>query len=220
MQRLFDIKKTQLELVRDRGYEISPEEANIFNMTLEQFVLYLNDLTVTGKRSVRSSLSRTYEGKDNNGNIVKSMLVYYGGKTNPTQKQVSADIVRDFINLSQQYNITEAILIVDAPLSSTGNTALADLKSTKWQIFYDSELVYNPTTHIDTPYHELLSPEEAKLKLVELKVDISKLLILRADDAIVRYYGWSAGGIVRIHRDDQYISILAPKSINYRVIVG
>lgn len=220
MQRLFDIKKTQLEMVKDRGYLISPEEASILDMNLDQFMMYVNSLSSQLKRSVRSSLSRSYDAKDSQGKVIATMLVYYGGKTSPQQKQVSADIVREFIQLVQKYSVTEAVLIVDAPISSKGNEELSALKLTRWQVFFDHELTYNPTRHVDTPLHELIPPKEAQAKLRELKADISKLLIIKVTDPVVRYYGWQTGNLIRVHRNDRSISILAPKSINYRVIVG
>lgn len=220
MQRLFDIKKTQIQMTRDRGYEISPEEEQILHTNLNGFIGYVQGLAAeTARASVRSLLSRSYVSRD--GATQKStMLVYYGGKTSQQQKQVSADVVREFIKFIQRYGINEAILIVDAPLSSTGNDELSALKLSKWQVFFDSELTYNPTTHVDTPRHELLSPEAAQEKLAELKVDLSKLLIIRVNDPVVRYYGWQSGGLVRVYRNDESVSILSSKSINYRVIHG
>lgn len=220
MQRLFDIKKTQLEMVRDRGYELSPEEEPILNMDIYTFDIYLNELASINPRAAkRSLLSRSYQATLPDGKV-RSMLVYYGGKADSRQKQVSAEVVRDFIGLVQRFRINEAILIVDAALSATGEKELSALTLTKWQVFFDSELIYNPTSHVDTPRHELLSPEETQAKLRELRVDLSKLLIIKVDDAVVRYYGWTPGNLVRVYRDDQAVSVLAPKSINYRVIVG
>lgn len=220
MQRLFDIKKTQLEMVRDRGYTIFPAEEPILGMSISDFINYMGLLAkATPNVPLRSLLSRTYEAVLPDG-TKKTILVYYGGKTNMQQKQVSADVAREFISLIQKYGISEAVLIVDAPLSSTGENELARLKLTKWQIFFDQDLTYNPVRHVDTPRHELLSPEAAELKLRELRVDRSKLLIIKIDDPVIRYYGWTSGGIVRVHRNDESVSILSPKSINYRVIVG
>ena len=219
MQRLFDIKKTQLQMVRDRGYDISPEEEVILTIDVYNFANYITGLAVANPRATaRSLLSRSYMATLPDGST-RSMLVYYGGKSDP-QKQVSAEVVRDFIGLVQRYRINEAILIVDAALSSTGEKELSALTLTKWQVFFDSDLTYNPTRHVDTPRHELLSPEDAQTKLRELRVDLSKLLILKVSDPVVKYYGWTAGNLIRVHRDDQAVSILSPKSINYRVIVG
>lgn len=38
-QKMLDIKRTQLELVRDRGYDIT-RESNLLTGTLEQFYKY------------------------------------------------------------------------------------------------------------------------------------------------------------------------------------
>ena len=219
MQRLFDIKKTQLEMVRDRGYDITNEEA-ILTMTLEQFIGYISGLATQMNTPIRGALSRMYISRQKYDDVNRNMLVYYGGKTNPQQKQVSADVVRQFIALIQSYRVFEAVIIVDAPLSSTGNDELSALKLVRWQVFFDSDLTYNPINHVDTPWHELLPEAVAIAKLREMKVDVSKLLIIKTDDPVVRYYGWPPGGIICTHRDDSAVSVLAPKSINYRVIIG
>jgi DNA-directed RNA polymerase subunit H (RpoH/RPB5) len=187
-------------------------------MTLEEFIVYVTEKVGSQRIPFRSVLSRGYESKPVDGKS-RRMLAHYGVK-DPQQKQISVDVVRVFIDQVQKYGFNEAILIIDAPLSSSANKELLALTLTKWQIFYDSDLTYNPTLHVDTPRHELLSAEETREKLREMKVDISKLLIIKINDPIVRYYGWTTGGLVRIHRNDRAISILAPKSINYRLIVG
>lgn len=220
MQQLFDIKKTQLELVSDRGYAIDPKEMEIFDMSLERFIRYLSATAREMQASPRAALSRSYGSIEPIAGQTRHMLVYYGGKTSPQQKQVSADVIRAFIGLIQRYGIYEAVLIVDAPISSTGNEELKALTLTKWQVFHDKNLNYNPTRHIEVPKHIRLSKEEAILKLREMRTDISKLPLIRATDIIVQYYGWSVGDLIQIHRDDSAVSILAPKSINYRVVVG
>jgi len=218
INRLHSIKITQLQMVRDRGYDIGPEAA-ILEMSVRDFSNYIVSLTSQSNQSIRGALSRSYLSINEINGAKRSMLVYYGGKTDPQQKQIPAATVREFIRLIQHYGIGEAILIVDSQISSIGTDELRDLKLVKVQVFNDSELTYNATEHIDTPLHVLLTPEEATAKLIEMKIDISKALIIRSEDPIVRYYGWPVGGLVRVHRKDRYVSILSENSINYRVIV-
>ena len=219
MQRLFDIKRTQLEMIHDRGYDIPQDEENILTMGLDEFNLYLNNKVVSSKKSIRAVLSHLYFSQNEINGSKRSMLVHYGSKT-ATQKQVSAEVVREFISLVSTFRTYEAILIVDAPLSSTANGELSALTLTRWQVFDDTDLTYNPTTHVDTPRHELLPPEERESILREMKVDISKLPIIRLEDPVVRYYGWPIGSLIRIHRNDSALSILTHNSINYRIVVG
>lgn len=221
MQQLLDIKKTQLEMVVDRGYQIDPKEQEIFNMSVEEFSRYLAALVEQMKPVIpKTALSRSYLSRDLVEGKQRAMLVYYGGKTSLQQKQVSADVVRAFITLIQKYHIYEAVLIVDAPISTTGMEELSALKLVKWQVFRDKDLTYNPTRHIDVPLHVRLTEEEARVKLIEMKTDISKLPLLKPHDPIVQYYGWSVGDVIMIHRDDSFISILVSKSVTYRVVVG
>jgi DNA-directed RNA polymerase subunit H (RpoH/RPB5) len=65
-----------------------------------------------------------------------------------------------------------------------------------------------------------LDEAEKGAKLVEMKTDLSKLPIMKINDPIARYYGWSAGDLIEITRHDSAISILTPKTINYRVVVA
>lgn len=225
MQRLLDIKSTQIQLVRDRGFNVPEDEVPIEDGDMESFVSFIEgqvekrELKNPGIAAVRGLLSRVYtnDAKD-------AILVYYASKVKQQNKQISAETVRAFIQTIGKYNKVKgkfsAILIVDAPLSSTGNAELSALTTVNWQVYQDSELVYNPTRRVDVPPHELVPPPQVDAKLRELKVDISKLLIIRAEDPVVKYYGWKSGSLVKITRDDSLVSILTPISINYRIVVG
>lgn len=223
MQKLLDIKITQLQMVRDRGYTINPDEEAILDMPLEKFIRYINNIVTTSRTSIRSSLSRSYVNQLQEGEPTtnrKSILVYYGGKTQPQQKQTPVEVVREFISLVQRYGVTEAILILDVPLSSTSNDELSALKLTKWQVFQDSDLTYNPTLHVDIPKHELIPKDQADTILRNMKTDYLNSILIKVTDPVVRYYGWTSGSLIRIYRVDSSISILSPESINYRVVTG
>jgi len=214
MQRLFDIKKTQVEMVRDRGYTVSDVELSILDMDIKQFTQYVNNLSKSNpKLETRSLLSQLYTLNDE-----PHLLIHYAGGSGG--KQVSIETIKAISSIVQKSRVKELILIADTVLSPKAKEEIATLQPVTYQVFYDHELTYNPTMHVDTPKHELLSKAEAEAKMKELKVDMKQLLIIRQDDPIVRYYGWHAGGIVRVNRDDYTVSILSPKSINYRIIVN
>ena len=99
MQQLFDIKKTQIEMVRDRGYDIPQIEAELLLGTLQQFATYIESLAVKSPgQSRRSLLSSFYRGKNADG-TEKRLLTFFGGKTDPSQKQVSTTVIREFTAL-------------------------------------------------------------------------------------------------------------------------
>ena len=185
IQNLFDIKRTQIELVRDRGYIIPDREQEILNGTLENFNDYLQEL----RRSYPNFTDRARLLQSYVNALGKRMVVFFVTKTEPTQKQIPSELITGIVSQTIEYRFDELIIIIDAQLSPRGNEILNTLTGTKWQVFFDSDLTYNPTLSVDVPRHELLSAEAVSAKLVEWKVDISKLLIYESSDPIVKYYG-------------------------------
>lgn len=316
MDQLFTVKKTQIEMVRDRGYLIERDERKFLDekvidrideetgeryeeivpekMTEEMFINHLNSIT-SSRSSIRFLLTRFYQkdpnevvkideqifrideelfpideeifsleqqmllrneeivlkneeiSRSNKGELErerkelerlrrdknklqkekkelerdkKGLLVYYEGKASNQITTVSKSLVETFVQTALGMKVGYAILIVDSPLSSDANKILLALTTIRWQVFQDYELKYNVTKHIYVPLHELLSREETRQKLIQMKSNKSQLLIINIIDPIVRYYGWKAGDIIKIHRNDQAVSILSPKSYNYRVVVS
>lgn len=237
-QRLLDIKRTQLQMVLDRGYTISPQEQPIldvfenetgqtdYKVSAQQFYNYLlqRSRENVGK-SEYDLLTNTYP-KYKEGKFIGAILVYYVKKENKKRK-ISVDSIRDFIAaitkglLDQGVYIKfiEGILICDAPLSSDASKMLKDLIDPRWQSFFESELTYNVTLREEVPIHQLLTPEQKEMKLRQLGVDSTQLPYIELSDPVVKYYGWPVGGLVRVIRDDSYIGILGSRSINYRTII-
>lgn len=221
MQRLFDVKKTQIQMVEDRGYIVPDEEIKLLDGSLQYFISYLALMNSKGEFTARGSLTKIYKNQDG-----ESMLVYYGNLEKG--KQISIDEVRKYENMIDHFrglpeeNLVEAILIVDHPMSSSANSHIntsINLKI-KNQIFQDSELCYNPTYHVLVPTHIKLTEQEKQEKIKELMVDTNKIPLMLPTDPIARYYGWTTGDMILITRIDMGVSILAPKSINYRIITG
>lgn len=215
-QRLYDIKIVQLQLVADRGYNLGEEE-RLFGLSVDEFYRYYDEKAnreakITGSKSIWNALSSRY-GSDNDN---RTILVFYGTKTESAKKKIPINVVSAFADNAKDCD--EALLIIDYPLSSKCNDVFKGLKTVRYQVFFDNELTFNPTRHIEVPRHELLSPEDASTVLIGMKVTPTQVPIIKVTDPIVRYYNWPVGGLVRIYRNDDYINILAPKSIFYRII--
>jgi DNA-directed RNA polymerase subunit H (RpoH/RPB5) len=214
-QRLYDIKIVQLQLVADRGYNLGAEE-RLFGFSVDEFYRFYDEKATreaknTGHKSIWTSLSSMYQSDDG-----RTLLAFYGTKTESAKKKIPINVVTAFADNAKDCN--EALLIVDYPLSSKCNDVFKGLKTVRYQVFFDDELTFNPTLHIEVPKHELLTPEEANTILTGMKVTATQVPIIKVSDPIVRYYNWPVGGLVRIYRNDEDLNILAPKSIFYRII--
>lgn len=58
------LRNTQLEMLQDRGYDITAEES-ILTMSYQQFIEYINMLVPKTNTTIRSALSQWYISKDN-----------------------------------------------------------------------------------------------------------------------------------------------------------
>jgi DNA-directed RNA polymerase subunit H (RpoH/RPB5) len=226
-EKLFLIKKTQIELTYDRGFDIGDDEKFLTWSSLD-FMVFIRR---HGFR--REILTNNYKPLDKNDN--RRFLAYYGSKI---KTQVSVDVVNDFVKVATEGNITDAILILDGPMSNKGLDIIKDITNVNWQddrhgrntdqditninlqIFQDDELTYNPTKHVKVSRHILLSKEEAIIKMRQMKTDISRLPTMSVDCPISKYYGWKIGDLIKIERNDSSLNILTPKSLNYRIILG
>lgn len=140
----------------------------------------------------------------------RRIVVFYATVQKKTSKQIPITAIELFVERITQYTCYEAILIVDYPISSAGSKRLNTVTSVRWQVFKDSDLTYNPTTHVDVPEHELLTAEEAEAKIREMKTHPTHVPLIKISDPIVRYFNWPVGGLIRIHRNDYSVSILSP----------
>ena len=62
-----------------------------------------------------------------------------------------------------------------------------------------------------------VSTKDVKMK--ELLAGLAKLPIMKIDHPISIYYGYKLYDIIKIIRNDRYLSVLTPKSIMYRVVM-
>jgi DNA-directed RNA polymerase subunit H (RpoH/RPB5) len=213
-ESLRTIKSTQIELCELRGYNVPIEEKNAVK-TIASFVKYIGTLSTKNKGiENRSLMTKIYE-KDKDKK--ESLLVFYATKS-PDQKLVSIISLQPFIDTIRTKRIKEAILVLEVPLSPTAATELNAIKLTKLQIFQDLEFFNNPINNVHTQRHELVPSDEVDMLLKEMKVKLSQLMIIKANDPVVKFYGWGTGNLVRIHRHDDVISLLDKRSINYKVI--
>lgn len=223
MERLFQVKKMQIEILEDRGYIIPDTDEDIRSMDVDEFSQYINTRPrLNEKDLLRSSLMGIYRMKSDHDKVI---LVCYEGVTEG-MKQVSKDTIKKIIGYINYYKadnvvVNDLMLILESAIISSGAKETINMESgVNWQIFDDSELMYNPIHHIDVPKHTKLTDDEKENTLQQLKINIDRLLIIRKDDPIVKHYGWNAGDVIRTTRKDLTVNTLASRSINYRVVVN
>jgi len=243
LEYYFDIKSVQLDMVRDRGYIVPEHEEHIVD-SLNNFINYVDNPEIrksneywSKKGFDLSKVDREYlkklETLDNsnkfdsnlpwqvywNVNHDKILLVYYINH----DKSIPVEFIRHLTNFNELirktlFNIEMSnVLISNNELSTDSRKNLKLIPKTRF--FLDDELRYNPVQHVTNQQHILLSNDEVSELEKELKLDKSKFPGIKLDNPIIEYYGWEQGDVIKIIRTERHVSILAKKSINYRIVI-
>lgn len=198
--RLFKIKRHQLEMVRDRGYDISSEAA-LFEYTLDDFIrVYSNILqernaaiheTIKQSRTSRRSAKNELTFREVLDNLYQKedgtlLLVHYAESPAKTGKvsRLGVEPIGEFIKMATDNGVQWAILISEQDISSEAAKNLQKISAIHFQHFFDEELMYNPTKHYLVPKHEVLSPEETSDFLKRNNLKLSQLPIIKFIDPI------------------------------------
>lgn len=233
------VKITQLEMMRDRGYDIS-EEYSILELdirNIDDIYKFVETYDLRDSKNLNiSHLNRNYQHLENNN---LTLVRYVAAPPDKTQIGIgSADILINEIKQIQnpesigKNKIEKVIIITD---SNFGPRALEELYKIKeehlLQHFLWNQLVYNPTKHKLVPKHYALTPAETEeflskdkitraqlAKIAYAGLDVKKIsgAKTKISDPIVAYYGWVPGQIIRIHREDTTTDTLVNKSLFYR----
>ena len=221
--RLFQIKVTQVQMVKDRGFVHMdepwiPVEETISQFGLEDFVTtYSFDDNHDRLSFKRSNLSAFYQPK-NVDDPYRRLYVYYN-KYDPDVKNIGKEEIENFIGVVIDANVTDAIIIADKPLTPQAKDLLMRAGTVSIQVFEDKELTFNVTLHDFVPKHELLDEKEQRKMICRNHITINQLPLIRVDDPVVKYYGWKVGGVVRIKRLIYEMSIPVSVMTYYRLIV-
>lgn len=216
--KLLRIKRTQIEMIQDRGYDIGLDKEYL-TMTYIQFYDKFKDFSIY---ELFSSLSKIYY------NERQTISVFY---SIPTNKHLSAaDIMPIFESIEKTSNMKKFIVISENSPSPELKKQIANLESKnlygsldnsiRIQIFMYNELILNPTKHFLVPKHRIMSEDEVKELLKYVRIE--DLARLSDTDIQVRYLGAERLSILEILREDlnPYSDNIIHKSLFYRVVVN
>ncbi len=228
LSQLFKVKKTQLEMMLARGYDISSissDEAKVFEMDILQFRNYyaeraqltLTGIKITDIRFKEDGLSQEYTSRDD-----RRIWVYYlktpkNDKGKP--KTTGIDFTKVMIANLVKINIAHVMLITETKFTSDGLINIKSMRSFEIEHFLYDQISYNPTKHALVPTHILLSVECSNRILKNNKLDVEKLPTISEQDPISRFFNAKKGQLFEIRRMNIGIPMLVNKIIVYRTVI-
>ncbi|TFK27159.1 DNA-directed RNA polymerase I [Coprinopsis marcescibilis] len=187
--KLWKVRRTVCEMVKDRGYLVSDDE---INMSLEQFRANYE----TGLGTIdRSQICFPCTLATDPSQQIYIMFV--------EERSVVIKTARKFTDILSDRGMTRGILIYPGVLTPSAKKHIYDPKFAHVEAFAEAELLVNVTHHTLVPRHQVLSPEEKKTLLDRYRLKETQLPRIQPTDAVARYFGLRRGQVVKIIRPSE-----------------
>lgn len=211
--RLFKVRRTVLQMLRDRGYNI--EESDL-NLKREEFVqkycaalnkvnkeaLFLEANKGPNPDKVRThfklslysllamlSLVSIFE-------LVQIYVFYPEGK-------VGVQVIKNLVMKMRDDKVHRGIIVVPLPITAAAKKGIVELnKVVTVEVFEEAELVTNITEHKLINKYYVLDNQAKKELLKKYTVQDTQLPRILVSDPVARYYGLKRGQVVKIRRSD------------------
>ena len=198
---LFKVKNNQVNMMKNRGYDITNEK-NLQEMSLQDFKEFYLKRSSDLKTTFKGSLNNYYEIKSNTGELLDSVYVYFFD-TVKDKTQLCTSQVEVMLNLVTLLNkVKKIVLISEQKIHTQSESKIKAIKEKRFQHFLYKELSADIFDHNFVPHHKILSPEEVKEIKEKSSFDVgnSNLPEFRIDDAIVKYLWAVPGNIIEVKR--------------------
>lgn len=200
IEKLFRARRNVLDMMNDRGYNISPE---LYISTKEELKrkYYAKTLDLMIPVSPKDKLQPVF---------IKWVIAI---KTKPNAVKEMIDTIQ---SQHAEDDMTPKIMLIFKTKPNTNILKILKEKEYKGnEMFWLNNLVINITHHFLVPKHEKITEDEVKKLMVELYItNRLNLPLMLKTDPISRYLDLSSGDVVRITR----FSPTSGQYYSYRVV--
>ncbi|CAG7905678.1 unnamed protein product [Brassica rapa] len=197
-KRFYLARTTALEMLRDRGYQVSDAE---LSLSLSEFRSGFGE---------KPDLERLRISVPLRSNPMKKILVVFMGSEPVTVKTVR--VIHS--QVSSTVGLHGLILVLQSKMNHFAKKELATFPCTV-ETFPIGDLLVNITKHTGQPKIEILTKEEKEKLLSEHALEDKQLPLLKEKDSFVRYHGLKKGQVVKITYSKEPVGHF----VTYRCIV-
>lgn len=210
MSLLFKAKKTSIQMMRVRGYDITQESPFLAEgYPIDFFIKYYSERSAISKKRFREEMAMTYQKDDQ-----KVLILFPDSPANG--KDLNIDNLRVIMGLITEYSkhgFNHVIVVAERSLTIQARKKFSkDYPLYRLEYFLYQELSFNPLDNELVPHHQILT-EQQKKKLFSGELTPENLSKIYSNDKICRFLGGLEGDVFLILRMD-------PISANYRRVIS
>ncbi|XP_010247052.1 PREDICTED: DNA-directed RNA polymerases IV and V subunit 5B-like [Nelumbo nucifera] len=199
--RYYLARRTVLEMLRDRGYDIPDSE---IDCSLQEFRSTYGQKPDLERIRVSASLLSDPSQK---------ILVVFCG-TDKINVRIARGIRNQITGKEELSWPTRVILILQSEILPQARKEVEQFPC-KVEFFQITDLLINITKHVLKPKHEILTPEEKEKILNKYSLEDKQMPRMLQSDAIARYYGLEKGQVVKVI----YSGEITGSHVTYRCVV-
>ncbi|GAU26089.1 hypothetical protein TSUD_225520, partial [Trifolium subterraneum] len=147
--RLYRIRKTVMEMLRDRGYLVGDFEVDMSKLEFREKYgdnMKREDLVINKAKKNKTS---------------DQIYVFF-----PEEVKVGINVLRTYAKRMESENVFRAILVCQSSLTTQSKNFIIEIASKfHMEIFQEAELLVNVKDHVLVPEHQVLTDTEKKTLL-------------------------------------------------------
>jgi DNA-directed RNA polymerase I, II, and III subunit RPABC1 len=206
--RLWRVRKTVLEMLRDRGYSVynggEQDEKEYTNIDITmKYEKFKESYGKSGKKSSEINRDTLEFFTSKVEEIGDQIFVGFASAVKIGVKEINSYQMK-----MKEAKVKRGILVIQTNPkvpSSQAMKAIENLSHKGYiiELFKEAELLVNITEHVLVPKHVPLALEEKEALMKRYKLKDHQLPRMLVTDPISRYYGLSRGAVVKIIRPSE-----------------